>query len=214
MQSVLTKKKLEILLQKCADYENPKVELEQYTTPANMAAEILNLACLKGDVKDKAVVDLGCGTGRFAIGASLLGAGFALGIDADEEVLEIARKNAALLKSNALFECIDIGEAAKLKQLLKEKLKAESCDTVFQNPPFGVKRKGADRKFLEAALGISNITYTMHKPETREFIKKYVKKLNGRILELVEFEFRIPYMYSFHKKEVKKIKVDLYRITM
>jgi len=209
---MLTKKKLEILLQKCEDYAEPKVRLEQYSTPAKIVAGILNFAYLKGDVGDKVVLDLGCGTGRFAIGASLLGAKLACGFDADGGALEIARKNAEMLKADARFELADIGDIGGLREKLRQKLKIEKCDTVFQNPPFGVKMQGADRAFLEAALGIADITYTMHKAETREFIKKYIEKLKGRILESVVFDFEIPYMYTFHKKEVKKIKVDLYRI--
>lgn len=209
---MVTKKQLEILLQKCRDYAKPKAGLEQYPTPAKIVAEILNFAYLKGDVKDKAVLDLGCGTGRFAIGASLLEAKLACGFDVDEGALEIARENAAMLKANTLFERADIADAAGFREKLRERFALGKCNTVFQNPPFGVKRKGADRKFLEAALGVADITYTMHKAETREFIKKYVEKLKGRILESIEFEFEIPYMYSFHKKEVKRIKVDLYRI--
>lgn len=209
---MVAKKQLEILLQRCRDYPKPKAGLEQYSTPAKIVAEILNLAYLKGDVKDRAVLDLGCGTGRFAIGASLLGAKLACGFDADEEALGIARENAAMLKADALFELADVADISKLREKLRGKFKLERCDTVFQNPPFGVKRKGADRAFLEAALEIADITYTMHKAETREFIKRYIEKLKGRILESIEFEFEIPHMYSFHKKEVKKIKVDLYRI--
>ncbi len=54
------------------DFYQPKPELEQYSTPVDIVAEMIKLANAQGDLSGK-VVDLGCGTGRLAIGAALLG---------------------------------------------------------------------------------------------------------------------------------------------
>ncbi|KAL9399433.1 hypothetical protein Peur_008394 [Populus x canadensis] len=42
-------------------------------------------------------------------------------------------------------------------------------DTVAMNPPFGIRRKGADVDFLSAALKIAReAVYSLHKTSTRE----------------------------------------------
>ncbi len=197
---MITKKKLEILIERCAPFKKPKIELEQYITPAPIAAEILNLAFLKGDIKDKVVFDLGCGTGRLAIGASLLEARAVKGFDIDDAAVEIAKKNSETLRSGAGFHCLDILELRK------------KCDTVLQNPPFGVQKKGADRQFLEIAAETGKVIYSMHKTSTREFIKDYVEKLGGEITEIAPVDFVLPHSYRFHKKRIKNIEVDVYRI--
>jgi putative methylase len=196
----LTKKKLEILLEKLEPFQKPKVSLEQYTIPSNIAAEVLYYAYLKGDVEGKVVYDLGCGTGRLAIGCALLNAKEVIGIDADEEALDIAKKNANKLALNIKWTKCSIKD-------IKGK-----ADTVVQNPPFGVKKKKADRIFLEKAFEVGKVIYSMHKAETREFIMQYIKKLGGRVTDVTSLEFALPYSYKFHRKEMKKILVDVFRI--
>ncbi|MEI7648496.1 MAG: methyltransferase, partial [Methanomicrobiales archaeon] len=66
-------KQLEMTLQKAAGYAKPRPSLEQYMTPAPLAARMLYHALMKGDIEGKNVCDLGSGTGVLAIGAALLG---------------------------------------------------------------------------------------------------------------------------------------------
>ena len=61
------------LLQNSPDFKNPKPELEQYTTPVDIALEIIKQANSLGHLSGT-VADFGCGTGRLAIGAAILGA--------------------------------------------------------------------------------------------------------------------------------------------
>lgn len=196
----LSKKKLEMTLQKCESFKDPKAYLEQYTIPSDLAAEVLFLAYLKGDIADKVVFDLGCGTGRLAIGSSLLDAKEVCGFDSDEDALIVARRNSS-----------NIGVDVKWREMDIANVKGE-CDTVVQNPPFGVRRNKADRAFLEKALEVGKVIYSMHKMETQEFIKRYVQDLNGEILEIMTVDFSLPYSYGFHRKREIKTKVDIYRI--
>jgi len=78
----MKQRKLEIILQQAKVFESPSAELEQYNTPATVAARLLQFAFLHGDIAGKRVVDLGCGTGVLALGAALLG-GVATGVDSD-----------------------------------------------------------------------------------------------------------------------------------
>lgn len=50
-------------LQSIPPHIKPKVELEQYTTPAKIAADLLWNAHALGDIEGLKVVDLACGTG-------------------------------------------------------------------------------------------------------------------------------------------------------
>jgi len=66
---------LEKALQQIEPHPAPKAYLEQYTIPTDVAAELLFIAAyINDDIIDKVVADLGCGTGRLAVGAVLLGA--------------------------------------------------------------------------------------------------------------------------------------------
>lgn len=212
----MLKKKLEILLEKVESFEKPRAKLEQYVTPANIAAEVLHHAYLKGDIEDKIVFDLGCGTGKFAIGAALLGAREVHGFDVDEEALKVAKKNAEKF-SLALARPSDLRLPSGItKQIAWVKSDVKdikgSCDTVIQNPPFGVKKEKADRVFLKKALELGKVIYSMHKAETRKFVACYVEKLGGIITDVERAEFLLPHSYKFHRKEKKKISVDVYRI--
>ena len=100
----MKKKDLEIILQKLPPHPAPLVKLEQYATPAIIAADIVFNAYLEEDIADKVVLDLGCGTGIFAIGAGLLGAREVIGVDLDGTALAIAHGYAELLSLEITFK--------------------------------------------------------------------------------------------------------------
>ena len=57
-------------LQGVQTWREPKVELEQYPTPPDVAAHMLFAADAQGDLKDALVADLGCGGAILGIGAT------------------------------------------------------------------------------------------------------------------------------------------------
>ncbi|MFA7342169.1 MAG: 50S ribosomal protein L11 methyltransferase, partial [Candidatus Methanomethylophilaceae archaeon] len=77
----MKKRELEMRLQRLLPMPAPDPALEQYATPASIAADVLFQAYGNGDIADRKVVDLGCGNGIFAIGAWLLGAEKVLALD-------------------------------------------------------------------------------------------------------------------------------------
>lgn len=67
-------RELESILGQVDTFEEPKYELEQYPTSAHLAARLLYTADASfDDIEEKAVLDLGCGTGMLGIGATILG---------------------------------------------------------------------------------------------------------------------------------------------
>ena len=95
----MKRKELEMRLQRVAPFDDPSAALEQYPTPSTIASDILFSAYANGDVCDKTVNDLGCGTGIFSIGAKLLGANVVRGYDISRSALDVARKNIARITS-------------------------------------------------------------------------------------------------------------------
>jgi len=183
----------------------PKAYLEQYTIPPDVAAEILYIATyIYDDIAEKTVVDLGCGTGRLAIGAALLGARETFGVDIDQLAVKTAKKNAKKFEVDKKINWIiaDIG-------VLRGRF-----NTVLQNPPFGVQRRGADRKFIGKALEISHKIYSLHKSgeSNRKFIKRFIELHGGRVTGIFPMEMNIPKMFEFHTKRKHGLKVDLYLI--
>ena len=183
----------------------PKAYLEQYTTPSNVAAETLYLAAyVYDDVIGKTVMDLGCGTGRLAIGAALLGAKDVFGVDVDGVAVRVAQKNAEIMgvkeKTHWILADIDVVEG--------------TFDTILQNPPFGVQRRRADRQFITKSLESSSTIYSFHKSgdTNREFIKRFIEEHGGKITNIFPTSMEIPRMFKFHTKKKQSIQVDLYRI--
>lgn len=199
----MKKKELEIKLQELSSHPDPKPELEQYMTPGDVAASLLRLAYNHSSINGEEVYDLGCGTGRLAIGAALLGGKNVVGIDIDEEALEIAEKNAQEVGVDIEWKCADVTE-----------LEMPEVSTVIQNPPFGVQKRGADMDFLEKAISLGRDIYSIHKavPKNRDFISEQVKQKGGKVTHRIEKEFHIPAQFSFHTRDVYRFKVDIYRI--
>src|SRR5436309_2474941 len=92
---------LERALSRIPPHPKPRADLEQYATPADVAAPLLFEALALGDIEGKHVVDLGAGTGVLAIGAALLGAREIVGVELDEAAAAVAREQAARLGARA-----------------------------------------------------------------------------------------------------------------
>ena len=202
LKKIMKKKHLEIFLQKIPVHPNPKYELEQYSTPATIAADIIYNAYHIGDIKNKEILDLGCGTGIFSIAAATMNAKKVTGVDIDKKSIEIAKKQAE--KNNLEIKFIN-------KDISRINIKA---DTVIMNPPFGAQKSNrkADRKFLEKANKSAKIIYTLHLKRTDEFIEQITKSMNTAIDFKKTYEFPIKSRYSFHEKKINKIQVNLYRM--
>ncbi|MEM3445660.1 MAG: METTL5 family protein [Thermoplasmata archaeon] len=195
----MRKKQLEILLSRLENIESPDVFLEQYSTPPGIAAEILYIGYSLGDIRGKAVVDLGCGNGIFAIGAAILGAEKSVGIDVAPGAVEKARENASKLGVKAVFLHMDVEDVSG------------SYDTVIQNPPFGCQCKHADLPFVRKATEIGKVIYSLHHAETERFIEQEFLRRNCRITHKERYAFPIKRTYKFHRKQEIKFDVVLIR---
>ena len=206
MKKITRKKHLEMRLQNIPSHPKPKVGLEQYTTPSVIASDLIWNAFGIGDIEDKNIVDLGCGTGIFAIGSALMGANSSIGVDIDEDSIQLARDVSEKLKiDNVEFIVSDIDE---FNQSL-------NADTLFQNPPFGSQRKadkGQDLKFVEKAIELDpKVLYSFHMASTEEFLIRFYEDNNLKITHIFRYEFPIPKIYEFHNKEKQIVNVIVIR---
>lgn len=197
----IRKRDLAIKLQTIPPHPNPKVALEQYTVPADLAAEILFRACYEqDDIEGKSVLDLGTGTGRLALGASMLGAEYVIGVDLDKSAIEVAMTNRNRLGLGADWVLGGI-EATH-----------GSIDTIIMNPPFGTKRAHADVQFLEVALGLARVIYSIHKSSTRSYISRWLSHRGAESEIFLSTKMEIPHQFSFHRKKRRFVDIDVYRI--
>ncbi|MHA1131936.1 MAG: METTL5 family protein [Candidatus Helarchaeota archaeon] len=206
-RQLISRKKLELILQELVSFYQPTPDLEQYPLNAHSASLILAIiANTYNDIHNRTIADLGCGTGIIAIGTAYLGAHQVIGVDIDSQQLEIAVQNAKKLD-------------------LDKKIRWINCDVkdftikvevIIQNPPFGVQRKskGMDVTFLIKAIQNANIIYSIHKSgeKIQNYLRRIIKKENAIIDAIIPIQIRIPHLYSFHIKKDYPVKVDLYRI--
>src|SRR5665647_3126835 len=193
----MKQRKLEIILEQAKVFDFPSAELEQYYTPATVAARLLHFAFLRGDIASKRVVDLGCGTGVLALGAALLG-GVVTGVDSDDRALEIARANANLLDVNVawLQSGIESFEG--------------SYDTVVMNPPFGAQKRRRDRPLLRKAVSVGQVIYLLHNAVVNGFVRHVVEP--HRVTDAISVKLPIAHTFKFHKDEVRYVDAIIYRI--
>ncbi len=197
----IRKHDLAIALQKVKPHPKPDAALEQYTIPADLAAEILFTACYAhDDIEGKRVLDLGTGTGRLALGASILGARTVLGVDIDAPSIHVASQSARVLGVEADWVVGDIG------------IIRGSFDTVLMNPPFGTKQPHADIQFLQCAQSLAPVIYSIHKSSTRSFLGHWLENQGLKGERIMSTKMEIPHQFSFHRKPKRFVEVDVFRI--
>ncbi|MBI5398092.1 methyltransferase [Candidatus Woesearchaeota archaeon] len=182
-------------------FDNPQVKLEQHHTDSQVAAELLWNAKLQGDIENKTIADLGCGTGLLGIGALLLGAKKVFLVDVDLSALKIAEESLKMLKLQR--------RAAIVNKPIAEF--AQPVDVVIQNPPFGTKSAHADRDFLFKAFELASTVYSMHKESTASFIHAVAGDHGMRITHHWRFAFPLKAIHEFHRKRVQRIDVGAWR---
>jgi putative methylase len=204
---MVSKGQLEIKLSQLKGFERPKVRLEQYIMDSKIGAEVLWNAYMRGDIEGKRVADLGCGTGILGIGALLLGAKEVIFLDIDEIALERAKSNVKKVKSEdktlgrAIFICSNVKNFDK------------HVDTVIENPPFGVKKKGNDRVFLDVSANNANVVYHFGKSESHNFIEKYAGELKLKVRNRWDFMYPIKAKYNFHQKRIHRFGASCWRLS-
>jgi putative methylase len=188
---------LEIALQQLKPLREPSPRLEQYPTPATIAADVLWEAFSSGDIEGRSVADLGCGNGIFSVGAKLLGASRVVGMDIDEDAVETASDNARALAVEVEFVVSEVSDFEG------------AFDTTIQNPPFGAQTRHADRAFIEKAISISPTVYSLHHEVGMDFVSQMTDSLGATCSAVKRYKFEIPYAFEFHRRTREFVSVVL-----
>ena len=211
---VKSRRELAIFLSSLKGFDNPNPRLEQHPSDGDVAAKLIWQAYHQGNLFEKNIIDMGCGTGILGIGALMLGAKHVEFIDIDAGVYSTLKENLKSLTDN--WEINIEGRwtfvnanVANCPITIQD---SDSQVTVLMNPPFGTKIKHADKTFLESAMRRGNIIYTMHKTTTKDFIKSFCKTNKLNIFWEEETTCLLANTMKGHKKKVERIDVSLFGI--
>jgi putative methylase len=197
---------IERRLSAVSDFADPDPDLEQYRTPASVAAHLVALADIQEDLAGAVVLDLGTGTGMLALGAALRNPRRVLGVEVDGIALEDARRNEAAVEPGTPVDWI----RADVRSL---PLRPPRC-TVLANPPFGAHADNihADREFLGTIAEVADVSYTIHNEGSREFVEAFSMDHGGTITHAYAVEFALPRQFMHHEADSRTIQAELYRI--
>jgi putative methylase len=207
---------LERRLERLETFAQPRLELEQYPTPAPLAARLLHTARLQGDVEGRTVVDLGAGTGVLSIGAALAGARRVVALEIDRNALRIASRNERTV--------VDHGDGSTREVTLpvewvhadaaRPPLPASDEPVVVTNPPFGARDEndGADRAFLETARRVAGVSYSIHNAGSLDFLESFAADHDGRVTHAFEAELALGRTFDFHDADREAISTVVVRI--
>lgn len=188
-------------IERVPGFTHPRAEWEQVVTPSEAAAEMLFSALAAGDLEGRSVVDLGCGTGRLAVGASLLGAESVTGIDQDAEAIEVARSHTPSTLCPIEWIVASAGSVTL------------DADTYVMNPPFGAQSAHADRPFWETALAHARrAVYAFALSDSRTFIVERSVARGAQIRSTRPVPWRLPPTFRHHRRPSVELSVDLWEI--
>jgi putative methylase len=187
-------------------FAEPRADLEQYATPADLAAHVVHRAALHGDLQGRTVVDLGAGTGLLAVGAAARGPERVIGLEVDAAALATATENERRLdpatpvdwvRADATRPPLGVGDA-----------------TVLTNPPFGAQdgNEGADRAFLATAADVAAVSYSIHNAGSRSFVESFVGDVGGEVTHAFEASFAVDRQFAFHTADRRELAVEVYRV--
>jgi putative methylase len=189
------------LLEQVPPFPAPSAKLEQVVTPSEAAATLLESAQRWDGLEGRSVIDLGCGTGRLALGAAALGAAPVLGVDADAAAVEVARAAASRAGLAVDFE---VAPAERLRR---------AAEIVVMNPPFGAQRRHADRPFWDAAFRLARLSvFAFSLEASRTFIARQAVARRARVLEVVPVRWPLGRTFPHHRRRSVDLGVDLWAI--
>lgn len=204
-----TKAALEAQLAVVAGFENPKVSLEQYPTPPDLAAHLVHLADLRGDIEGATVLDLGSGTGMLGLGAALRSPARVVGVELDDDALATATDNARRVGASAPIDWIR-ADATRLPLCLPDDRQV----TVLMNPPFGAQRgnEHADRAFLDSVASVADVSYSVHNEGSKEFVESFVADAGGDLTDAFRATFDLERQFDFHDADRRELDAEVFRI--
>jgi len=197
---------LERRLDRAEGFAEPRVALEQYPTPPDVAAHLLHFAAMQGDLADRTVIDLGAGTGVLALGAACLGPRRVLAVERDADAIATARANGARVDPDASVTWLR-GDASR------PPLRTDDA-TVVMNPPFGAQtgQEGADRTFLAAASDLAAVSHSIHNAGSKAFVESFAGDNGGTVTHAFRVRLALDRQFAFHEADSREVPALAVRI--
>lgn len=186
-------------------FRDPDVALEQYATSPELAANLVHLADLQGDL-DRPVLDLGTGTGMLALAAATRSPPRVVAIDIDRSALSVALENESRVDPATSVDWIR-ADATDPPVSLRDA-------TAVLNPPFGARdgARGADRAFLDAARVHARVSYSVHNEGSRDFVEAFARDNDGVVSHAFAASLTVDAQYAHHTADRRELPVEVYRI--
>jgi putative methylase len=186
-------------------FPDPDPALEQYPTPADLAAHLVALADLHDDLAGRTVADLGAGTGMLALAAATRSPQRVLAVELDAGAVRIARENERRVDPGTGVDWVR-GDATRPP--------LSAVDTVVANPPFGAQRgnEHADRAFLAAAADLATVSYSVHNAGSEEFVESFAVDRGGEVTHAFAAEFPVDAQFEFHTSDREVLDVEVFRV--
>ena len=197
-------KHLAIEISRLNGFNNPKIELEQYITPGDLAARWILTTARLGDLEQGSkVLDLGCGTGVLGLGALIFGASSATMVDVDDDAIDIMLENARSLgvEGKVVPMCEEITNVGNIE-----------ADLVLCNPPWGKQKQGADSNFIESIKSLCLPTYILHSSSAKHLEAEFLRS-SWHVQKLLSSPFDLGAIYPHHTKRRMSTDATLWRLT-
>lgn len=202
-----TKRGLERRLSDAEQFSEPRIDLEQYATPPDIAAHLVHYVDMHDDLGGRIVCDLGTGPGILAIGCAHRNPERVIGIELDPDAITLACENERRIDPPVPVDWIQADAT-------RAPIRSDSHLTVIMNPPFGAQRANvhADRAFLRTAARIGRVSYSLHNAGSRAFIEAFAASNGGEVTAAMAVSFDLTYQFPFHDAEVTTIDAEMFRI--
>jgi putative methylase len=200
----LTKKSLAIALSRLDHFYSQKVRVEQYSTDSEVASTMLWLAHEMDDLEGKEILDMGAGTGILGLGTMFFDPEKVTFLDVDKDALKILNVNMEKWE-----EYCNITKNEIIHSDMQDY--NNKADIIIMNPPFGTKTKHADTEFLKKAFSLAPIIYSIHKSETKDYLRTFAQKNSFKVTHEIDCQFPIKATLKFHRSRIKRINTTIFR---
>ena len=176
---------------------HPSAPLEQVVSPAEPAADLLLSLDRRDPLDGRSVLDLGCGTGRLAIGAALLGGHPVTGVEVDPTIVDMARVAAETHHADVKFVASDVRRWRT------------AADVVVMNAPFGAQTRHADRPFWDRAFALARRRVgAFASSASRTFIARLALERGAHVVEVEPMAWELPRTFAHHRSASVRLAVD------
>ncbi len=88
----------------------------------------------------------------------------------------------------------------------------KKADVVVQNPPFGTKVRHADTEFLEKAMQLSKVIYSVHKATSKGFVQALCRDRGFEITNIWYYKLPLKASLKWHKRKIYHVDIACFRL--